>query len=153
MSISVEFKNRFNDIIDEVVTERHLKKSDLPKLMGIDYSSFVNALEYGIIPTPRITTRIADFVNCSIPYFLGTSDDEYFSKSKKNESLADRINLLCEEKGVNYSAVCKACNFYRGYLSRWIKEHYIPSWEFIEILADYFNVSIDYLLGRTDDKN
>lgn len=29
----------------------------------------------------------------------------------------------------------------------------IPSLDYLKCLAEYFNVSIDYLLGRTDYKN
>ena len=29
----------------------------------------------------------------------------------------------------------------------------LPSLEYLEAIADYFNVSIDYLLGRTDERN
>lgn len=153
MSISVEFKNRINDLVDEAVTQRNIKKSDFPKLMGVDYSSFTNALEYGIIATPRISMRMANFFNCSLPYLLGETDDEYFSASQKGETFEDRINLLCAENKTDYATVCKECNFNRGYLTRWIRNHYIPRWEFLDILADHFSVSIDFLLGRTDDKN
>ena len=153
MSISDEFKNRINDLVDEAVYSNKINKADFPKLMSIDYSSFSNALKYGIIPTPRITTKIADYFNVSFSYLLGKTNSEYFSKSKKNETFADRINLLCKEQNITYGFVCKECNFYSGYLTRWIKNNYIPSWEFLDILADYFKVSPDYLLGRTDDRN
>lgn len=38
MSISPAFQARLNDLINEAVIERHIKKSELPKLLGIDYS-------------------------------------------------------------------------------------------------------------------
>lgn len=153
MSISAEFKNRINDLINEEVYSHKVKRSELPKFMGVDYSSLFNAVEYGIIPTPRIIIKMADYFDVSIPYLLGKSNDEYFSKSKSNETFADRTQLLCKEKNVTPGFVCKECNFYPGYLTRWIKNGYIPSWEFLDILADYFDVSPDYLLGRTDDRN
>ncbi len=153
MSISVKFKNRINDLVDEVINQRNLKRSALPKLMKVDYSSLTNALEYGIIPTPRIAIRMANFFKCSIPYLLGESDDEYFLPSQKGETFENRINLLCAENNTDHTKVNKECNFNRGYLTRWVKNHYIPRWEFLDILADHFHVSIDFLLGRTDDRN
>ena len=152
MPISNEFKNRINDLVSNVYIDRKIRKSDLPKMIGIDYSSLSNAMEYGIVPTPRIAMRMADYFECSIPYLLGLTDDEHFTKSKKNESFPDRIDLLCEAKKTDYAKVCKECKLYRGYLARWISHRYIPSWEFLDLLADYFDVSVDYLLGRTDDR-
>ena len=76
MAVSNEFQTRITDL----VAESDHKRSDLPKLIGIDYSSLSNALNYGIIPTPRILIRIADFFNISLAYLLGSSDDETFFK-------------------------------------------------------------------------
>ena len=152
MAISEKFRARLSDLTADAVLERQMKKSELPKQMGIDYSSFVNALGYGIVPTPRIAMRIADYFGCSLSYLLGESDDEYFSASKQSATFSLRIRSLCKEKQVTPAQVCKDCNIYRGYLARWLKNDYIPSWEYLELLADYFGVSTDYLLGRTDDK-
>ena len=57
MAISIEFQKRITDLVDESNT----KKSELPALMSVDYSSLSNALNYGIIPTPRILIRIANY--------------------------------------------------------------------------------------------
>ena len=67
MPISNEFKNRINDLVSDVYIDRKIRKSDLPKMIGIDYSSLSNAMEYGIVPTPRIAMRMADYFECSIP--------------------------------------------------------------------------------------
>lgn len=152
MAISSAFQNRIKDLTDEVTATQNIRKSSLPKRMGIDYSSLSNALEYGILPTPRIAMRMADYFHCSIPYLFGTSDDEYFEHSKEPHSFSERILLLCEERSVKYKDVCEHCGFYRGYLARWIKNNYIPSWDYLDDLAKFFDVSVDYLLGRTDDK-
>lgn len=153
MSISSTFQARLNDLINEAVIERHIKKSELPKLLGIDYSSFSNALEYGILPTPRVAVKMADYFGCSLGYLLGNSDDEYFVSAKTPSSFAERIVQLCAERQVSFATVSRECSFYRGYLARWVKQQYTPSWEYLELLADYFHVSLDYLLGRTDETN
>ena len=52
MSISINFQNRINDLVEEC----EVKKSALPDIIGVDYRSMSNALNYGIVPTPRIFT-------------------------------------------------------------------------------------------------
>ena len=148
MSISNAFQNR----ITELVEDSEVNKSALPKLIGVDYRSLSNALNYGIIPTPRILIRIADYFNVSIKYLLGNSDDEYFNKAKVKSNFKTRFDLLCKDKGVTYYRAAKDCHFDNSYITRWVNRDYLPSLELLDILSDYFKVSLDYLLGRTDEK-
>lgn len=144
--------NAFQNSITELVEECGVNKSDLTNIIGIDYRSLSNALKYGIVPTPRILIRIADYFNVSIKYLLGTSDDEYFNQAKIKSDFKTRFILLCKEKNVTQYKVCKDLHFDQSYVTRWLNKNYLPSLEFLESLSDYFKVSIDYLLGRTDDK-
>ena len=147
MSISNTFQIRINELAEDC----EVNKSDLPKLIGVDYRSLSNALNYGIVPTPRILIRIADFFNISIKYLLGTSDDEYFKKAKVKSDFKTRFDLLCNENNFTYYKVSKDLHFDQSYITRWLNKNYLPSLELLELLSDYFKVSIDYLLGRTDD--
>ena len=148
MSISNVFQNR----ITELVEDCEVNRSELPKLIGVDYRSLSNALNYGIIPTPRILLRIADYFNVPIKYLLGTSDDKYFNKSKVKSDFKTRFDFLCKKNEATYYKVSKDLHFDQSYITHWINKNYLPSYEFLELICDYFDVSIDYLLGRTDDK-
>ena len=148
MSISNAFQNR----ISELVEDCEVNKSELPHLIGVDYRSLSNALNYGIIPTPRILIRIADYFNLSIKYLLGTSDDEYFNKSKLKSDFKMRFDILCKEKNITRYKVSKDLHFDQSYITRWFNKNYLPSLELLDLISDYFKVSVDYLLGRTDDR-
>ena len=148
MSISNVFQNR----ITELVEDCEVKKSELPNLIGVDYRSLSNALNYGIIPTPRILIRIADYFNVSIKYLLGTSNDEYFSKSKVKSDFKTRFDFLCKENNITFYKVSKDLHLDQSYITRWFNKNYLPSLELLDLISDYFEVSVDYLLGRTDDE-
>ena len=148
MSISNVFQNR----ITELVEDCEVKKSELPNLIGVDYRSLSNALNYGIIPTLRILIRIADYFNVSIKYLLGTSNDEYFSKSKVKSDFKTRFDFLCKENNITFYKVSKDLHFDQSYITRWFNKNYLPSLELLDLISDYFEVSVDYLLGRTDDE-
>lgn len=148
MAISKTFQNR----IVELVEDCEGNKSELAKVIGVDYRSLSNAINYGIIPTPRILSRIADHFNVPIKFLLGTSDDEYFNLAKVKSDFNTRFCLLCNEKGVTHYKVSKDLHFDQSYISRWLNKSYLPSLELLELMSDYFKVSIDYLLGRTDDR-
>ena len=146
MSISNVFQNR----ITELVEDSEVSKSALPSLIGVDYRSLSNSLNYGIIPTPRILIRIADYFNVSIKFLLGTSDDEFFEKLEVKSDFKQRFDFLCKDKNISYYKVSKDLHFDQSYITRWLNKNYLPSLELLELLSDYFKVSIDYLLGRTD---
>lgn len=149
MAVSVEFQKQITDLVEE----SGIKRSELPNKMGIDYRSFSNALNYGIIPKPRILVRIADYFNIPLRYLLGQTEDDSFNKAPCSSNFNARLFSLCQEKDITYYKVSKDCHFDKSYISRWINKNYLPSLEIIDLLCDYFDVSPDYLLGRTDDKN
>ena len=60
---------------------------------------------------------------------------------------------MCRERNISHYKVSKDLHFDRSYITRWFNKNYLPSMELLELLSDYFNVSIDYLLGRTDDRD
>ena len=59
----------------------------------------------------------------------------------------DVFESLCKEKGVKKTNVLEELHISTGSLSRW-KQGYSPSADNLNALADYFGVSVDYLLGR-----
>jgi len=148
MPLSLEFKNVLNDLL----SEQGLPKSDFPKEIGITYNSFSNAVNYGIIPKPKVLMRIADYFNVSIEYLLAKTNDEYFAKAKSVSGFNERIESLRASKNLTYYQMSQILHLDESYFSKWKSNQYLPSLDFLFLIADFFNVSIDYLLGRTDDK-
>ena len=58
---------------------------------------------------------------------------------------------LCESKGVAPTAVLVALGMSKGNYAAW-KEGRIPKIQQLQKIADYFNVSVDYLLGNKTEK-
>ncbi|MBP1041262.1 helix-turn-helix transcriptional regulator [Vagococcus sp. BWB3-3] len=59
------------------------------------------------------------------------------------------IKRLANEKNVSLAEVERAVGLSNGAITKWAKSS--PSSDKLVRIADYFNVSVDYLLGRTDD--
>lgn len=62
-----------------------------------------------------------------------------------------RFKELIKEKGVSISEISTATNIPRTTLSSYINRKSVPSAIQLEVLAIYFNTSVDYLLGLADD--
>lgn len=64
-------------------------------------------------------------------------------------SIYQRIKELAIEKKISIRELEKTLKFSNGAINKW--EEKAPS-DKLEKVANYFNVSTDYLLGRTDNK-
>ena len=62
--------------------------------------------------------------------------------------MIERIASLIEEEGITASKLSKDLGFNSGAISNWKKGRAKPGTEAIIKIADYFNVTTDYLLGR-----
>ena len=148
MPISTTFQKRINELADET----DLKKVDLAKVGNFDYRSLSNALVYGIVPTTTTLIKMADYFKVSMDYLLGrTEKNDYIESS--NETFQMRFENLCKEKGVTHYKVSQDCFFDKSNISRWITKGYLPTLEILDMITKYFNVSIDYILGRSDFRN
>lgn len=52
---------------------------------------------------------------------------------------------------IKQSDLAKLCNTSQANVSAWELDKWQPSQEDLSKIADYFNVSVDYLLGRSSD--
>lgn len=66
-------------------------------------------------------------------------------------TILDRVKELTKEKGYSLTQVNDLAGFGTNVLYSWKTR--TPSVEKVKAVADVLNVSVDYLLGNTDDKN
>jgi hypothetical protein len=150
MAISKDFQQRLHELADELVGKNKTEKANN---INIDPTSFSRAYNYGIVPKTPTLIKIADYFNISIEYLMGITDVEHFVKSQLPKTFIERLNELRAEKGIkaNY-ALSQQVHIHRNNIRQWYIINCLPLIDDLFILADYFEVSIDYLLGRTDDR-
>lgn len=62
----------------------------------------------------------------------------------------DRFLELCESKGIKPTTLLKSLKVSPSISDNWKKPNTYPKGDTLMCLADCFNVSVDYLLGRTE---
>lgn len=61
----------------------------------------------------------------------------------------DKFCDLCSQKGVSPSKAAMDAGFSKSLISKWkSKQEIVPSSEVLQKIADYFGVSVDYILGK-----
>lgn len=66
-------------------------------------------------------------------------------------STFERVKMLADKRKISIVELEEKLNFSKNSLYAWKKSK--PSIDKLNAVADYFNVSTDYLLGRTDNPN
>lgn len=127
--------------------EKGLTQADLAKVLNTNqsqYGKYENGKTNLSIENAKI---LAEYFGVSIPYLLGLDDDSCIDGSKnmtpfqilvKNSKLS--LKEISEATGIGYSTLG---NYNQGSRS--------PNAKNAQILAEYFGVSIPYLLGYEEN--
>ena len=68
-----------------------------------------------------------------------------------NKNVYDKVVELCNEKGISQRKLQEDLGIANGTISKW--KTATPRQDTLQKVADHFNVSIDYLTGRTKYRN
>ena len=101
--------------------------------------------------------KIADYLDVSVDYLLGRTDTpQVINFSDKgafmynSQETANLIKSLANLKGISISKLLLDCELNKNALYTMQSKGYFPRVEAIAKIADYLDVSVDYLLGKTD---
>lgn len=98
--------------------------------------------------------KLAKILNVSVSYLLGETDERPVVKEDNSSTFHERLKHLRTQAGYSQVEIANELNF----ASRQVYNNYEkginkPSKENLEKLAEFFNVSVDYLLCETDEEN
>lgn len=128
--------------IRDLRRSRGLSQAELAKIVGVAQNtlSYWENGKYDI--DNKSLSIMADYFGVSVDYILGRE----ISISNMN-----RIAALRAEKGIRQIELAQTLGVSQGTLSTWENGKYEPDISTLKRLSDYFNVPIDYILGRKQD--
>lgn len=143
----IKFKQRFNKLKEE----NELSVESIQQYLNLNSSSLIYFwLDGTYTPKLKYLNKLANLFECSIDYLVGKTDN-IFANNKVCVNLpcfSERLTQIIKDKGLTKSILRKQ-NIIGGSLHRSIFERKSdPTIETLIKLADYLNVSIDYLVGR-----
>lgn len=72
-----------------------------------------------------------------------------------NKSTHDKFiaifSYLLEDNELSRTDFCENCGIPYGTVSGWMNQGRLPEYEALVKIADFFDVTLDYLMGRTSD--
>lgn len=137
-------------------SNKNLSLRAFANLCNLSYT-YISKLEDGIDPrtnkpiSPTIDTlqRISSATNADLNYIVELAAYNHISiKCDDALSFGERLKFLRALNGLEGQQLAKILNIAKSTYSGYENNKCEPSYEILISIADYFNVSLDYLLGR-----
>lgn len=120
----------------ELRKKNNISQAELSKAIGYS-QNMISRWENGSRdPNTQTIKVIADYFGVTTDYLLG---DE-----QKN-----RLNELRKERKLSQADLAKAIGCSQNIISQWENGTRVPSMQMAMVLANYFNVPLDYLMGES----
>lgn len=148
----------FKDKIKELRLEKELSQKKLAEILSLSQSC-ITKLEAGLRePTGSTLKSYSQFFNVTIDYLIGNdealdvkglqNERQFFPQKKK---IMLRLKEIREDRNLSQQEVATAIETSQTNIARWENGKNEPSYLQLVKLADFYNCSIDFLVGRDED--
>lgn len=145
MSVLAKFPER----LKELISERNINASHLAHALNVQASTISRYLKGVCLPTYASFIKLLDLFHCSADFLLGLID---FSPDNVTylsvPPFCERFRAMMKECGMTQYALHKKTNFSYDNFNKWLKGLTCPYVDNLEKLAQAFDCSVDYLIGR-----
>ena len=138
----------FSERLVEYMQEQNLTQKDLDNNYGLPNATVSGFIHEKTMPTYDTLTKLLTVFNCSADFLLGK--DEYPTEEKLYPVLPfkQRFKDILIEKGISQEKVKRELPVSASVLYKWVSGKNSPSATTLIRLAEFFDCSIDYLIGR-----
>ncbi len=141
----------FKDVLNDLLVETNTTVQELSKLVNIDDSILYDYANGGM-PSIKYAVVLANHFDCSLSYLMGIVDEPNTVNYSKNYDIgvfSSRYQKLLDDNKTTHFAVCKQSGLNYSSNYGW-KRGSAPAMSSLIIIAQYFDVSIDYLVSRSE---
>ena len=133
--------------IKQLRAENGYSQQKLADLMRVSRSTIAMWETGGSEPDNKALLQLADIFSVSTDYILGRAEDE-----NENVGFMKSLKSLRLQHGYTQKELASKLHVAQNTLCNWENGNRTVDEPTLQKLADVFNVSVDYLLGRTDVK-
>ena len=139
----------FIDVLRDYSERNDLTITEFAANIGVTEACVSKWLHKKNFPSFQYIIKVADYIKCSLDYLLGQTDKKEYTPALHPVGFKDRLSDLVKESGKTDSFIAQTCNFQKSNFPKW-RKGVNPKPEILISLSAFFNVSIDYLVGRSD---
>lgn len=141
--------NKFQETLQDLLNENNLSRLALAKELHIGASTINGYFNCDYYPTIEIAIKMSTYFSCSIHYLLGLTEDRTNYGKCTNKNFFDIFDELLKNNHLSIAKALKDLGMSEYNYYRW-KNGKFPKTNNLIIIANYFDVTVDYLVGRSD---
>ncbi len=153
--------------LKELRLKKNVLQKDVAEQIGVNRTSYVRYEKGQSEPDFDTVSKLADYFEVTIDYLLGhekyivqpssvnripVNGKELAHEKEKNVIMLNRLRELRQNAGLNQCQFAKKMNISQGTLSNWENGMFEPDIASLRMIADYFKVTIDYLICESNKK-
>lgn len=139
--------NSFQESLNDLLKETGISRLKLAQTINISSTTINGYFNKDYYPQIEIAIKIAKFFDCSLDYLFGISSSRELV-NKNTKSFFENFNFLLKQSNKSIAKTLKELQMSEYNYYRW-KSGDFPKTVNIIAIANYFDVSIDYLIGYT----
>lgn len=141
--------SKFHERLAGLIIESETSVQELSEKYGFSLSALYKWLRGVCYPSFDNLVLLADNFGCSADYLLGLKDDEVeYTANEQRQPFDVLFSDLLKEKNVSEYRLVKQTGLARSKVDEWRKAASLPSVESLVLVAKFFDVSVDRLVGR-----
>ena len=140
--------------IADLRLDKDLKQKEVASKLNVLENNY-SKWERGVTDIPLLKiNELANFYNCSLDYLFGLSNKNIKTDKKEInlKLMSQRILSLRKEKNLTQEQVSEHIGFHQRTYAHYEDGSRIPTSFKVYYIAIYYNVSLDYIVGRSNKK-
>ena len=140
--------SKLSERLKEYMEERDINQCNLAKATNIVRSNISEFLCEKHTPSYKNFVALLDFFNCSADYLLGLVDYPTEEPLHPVAPFGERLRFIMKTQKVKQKDLIENLPVSSSVLYKWLAGKSQPSTETLVRLANYFECSVDFLIGR-----
>lgn len=140
--------------IHDLRIDNDLRQKDIALMLNVNVNTYPH-WESGMYEIPiDMVDRLTKIYNCSLNYLTGLSNVRgSFTKKYNPEEIYIRLKKLRKSLKLSQIEIGNILGFGQMNYSRYERGIILIPFSKLYLIAKNFNISLDYLMGKTDDKD
>lgn len=140
--------------IQDLRVDNDLRQKDISMMLNANINTYPH-WESGMYEMPiEMIDKLSKFYNCTVDYLTGLSNEKGgFTKKFNTEEIFIRLKRLRKENHLSQTEIGNILGFGQMNYSRYERGQVLIPFSKLYLVAKKFNISLDYLMGKTDIKS
>jgi transcriptional regulator with XRE-family HTH domain len=140
--------SKFHETLNEIMIEKSVSAQTLAAAINVAPMTVYRYLAGSRTPNIDNLIKLADNFSCTIDYLVGRAETNFFHSFKKRPTFAESFSAVLEKYKTSEYKLSKISGISRGGTFSWLSGKSEPTLDSLIRLADFFDCTIDFLIGR-----